>query len=384
MTKLRIGLVMNPRAGVGGTLGLKGSDAITLHEALQRGAQPRAAERLAAFLIKLNALSHIHWLSWSGLGAEQLKEAGGQVEVVGSARQITGAEDTQRAVQDLSTRGIDLLIFVGGDGTARDVLGSLPPEHRDQLSLGLPAGVKMHSGVFAVSPQAAATIVNALIETNWVAPVWRSVRDFVSAKQNDGPETNTIVVSEFGTLRAPELAGYLQHTKEGGRESEPLALEEIWADVEARMAEQNGLLLGPGGTLAYIKERLGAATPTLRGFDYREKPGRWRYDLDASELAQIASFSRVVLSFSRGQGFLLGRGNQQLAPEILQKLDWFNEVEIVASRSKLLTLEQRPLLLDSGEIAWDLKHAGLYEITTGYEDRLLYPVCAASQPESNA
>lgn len=53
-------------------------------------------------------------------------------------------------------RGIDLLVFVGGDGTARDVVEVLD---REVPVLGIPSGVKMYSGIFAASPEAAAELV---------------------------------------------------------------------------------------------------------------------------------------------------------------------------------------------------------------------------------
>lgn len=372
---LTVGLIVNPRAGIGGLLAAKGSDQVSLADALDAGISPPSPQRASKVLAGLESVHGLRWRSWRGLGSELLTDAGLQGEVLGESRQPSEAADTVEAVVALCRANTDLILFVGGDGTARDVLLGLRQAQRpEQPCLGVPAGVKMHSGVFAVSADAALKIVQALHQRELVAPVPREVRDFDRAVGDD------IQVRTYGVLNVPELAGYLQHTKEGGRESEPLVLEEISADIQQRYDDGPELLLGPGGTVAAIKQRLGAETPTLRGFDYRDHAGNWRFDLNAKDIAGLGKDVHLVISFTRVQGFLLGRGNQQLVPEFLQRLNWSEQVNVVASRSKLLSLEGRPLLVDSGDIDFDHSIVGLQALIAGYEDRLLYPLRAADAP----
>ena len=67
-----------------------------------------------------------------------------------------------------------------------------------------------------------------------------------------------------------------------------------------------------------------------------------------------------------------------MSANVLRDLDPHSQLIIVATRTKLNSLDGRPLLIDSGDIELDLRLAGLYEIVTGYEDRLLYRVGSAS------
>ena len=163
---LKFGLVVNPLAGIGGAAGLKGSDAVDTELALARGGRPRGEERCARMLTALGAtLGDIAWLTWGGpMGARCLREVAGEnealrVSVVGTPASVTSASDTVAAARALQAAGVDLLVFVGGDGTARDVVDALG----DRLPvLGVPAGVKMHSGVFATTPETAAEVLQRL------------------------------------------------------------------------------------------------------------------------------------------------------------------------------------------------------------------------------
>jgi predicted polyphosphate/ATP-dependent NAD kinase len=84
----------------------------------------------------------------------------------------------------------------------------------------------------------------------------------------------------------------------------------------------------------------------------------------------------VILSFTRQQAFLLGRGNQQFSPAVLAKLCWPDDFTVVSSKQKLLALEQRPLLVDSDDAALDARLCGLVEVITGYDERSLYRVAS--------
>ena len=366
MTKLTLGLIVNPVAGLGGRVALKGSDGKERQaEARARGGEPRGLERANEFLRQLeDVAANLEILTWQGLGADC--DAPCELQVVGMADESKGAENTIAAAKDLLDCGIDLLVFVGGDGTARDILSVA----QSQLCLGIPAGVKMHSGVFAVTPKAASEVVKLLLTGGLVARLEAEVIDFVGG---DGDQADK--VRAFGHLTVPEAAGFLQHTKEAGRESEPLVLAEIVADCQQALAELTGLhiLLGPGGTVAAVKEALGIKEPTLRGFDIVKADGGIVRDADHGQLAEHTDTSVLLISFTRNQGFLLGRGNLQLTPDVLRRIGR-SRTWVLASRSKLLGLQGRPLLVDTGDDELNQMFSGVMSIRSGYEDRLLYRV----------
>lgn len=367
--RLRVGLLVNPVAGLGGAVALKGSDGeARQRQALALGAKPKALARCDLFCQALmaevpDAVSRIEWLTCSGaMGADCLAGQPWTYQVVADVPSQPNAAHTREAVTRLQAARIDLLMFVGGDGTARDVLTVVSP---NLPVLGIPAGVKMHSGVFAVSPRAAAKVLALLLQGGLVGRTHGDVRDY-----DDNSGADEIRVKSYGELCIPVVGGYLQQTKVGGKESEPLALADICAEVLERLPDDQDLVLGPGSTCLAIKEALGMAG-TLRGCDIKYANGRVLLDAAAEQLEKLEQ-PLLVVSFSRGQGFLFGRGNQQLSATFLSRLRWPQDLIIVSTRTKLNTLSQRPLLLDTGDPDLDDRLSGLVEITTGYEDSLLY------------
>ncbi|HEX7035978.1 MAG TPA: NAD(+)/NADH kinase [Pseudomonadales bacterium] len=374
---LTFGLLINPVAGLGGPPGLKGSDGAAIQqEARARGGRPRGAERtLRALAAAGPAARQVRWLTCAGeMGADVLEAAGVPAEVVATPRRPSGPEDTHRATAAIAAAGADLLVFAGGDGTARDVLEALG----DALPvLGIPAGVKMHSGVFAATPEAAGRILRALVEGGLVRASVAAVRDL----DEDALRAGIVQPRFYGELAVPEAGGFLQHTKEGGRESEPLALEEIVADVVERLAEWQAhpagiCVLGGGGTLKAIKDALGI-DGTLIGIDVLHAGRQVGRDVDARwlerYLAEHAEPAVLVLTFTRRQGFLIGRGNQPLTPTVLRRIGR-EHLWVVGTRTKLQSLEGRPLLIDTDDPGLDREWSGLIRIITGYQDSLYYRV----------
>lgn len=369
---LSFGLLINPVAGVGGPVALKGSDEPDVqHRARRRGGSPRGEARAARALAEMGAAaSAVRWLTWGGeMGENALRKAGLEPEVLGSPQRPSTAADTRRAARALRAAGADLVVFCGGDGTTRDLHAAL---NAGVPVLGIPSGVKMHSGVFATTPESAGRILAALVEGGLVRAAVAEVRDLDEAALREG----TVRARFYGEMAVPEAGGFLQHTKEGGRESEPLALEEIVAEVVERIADAPGTyVLGPGGTLAAIKSALGLEA-TLIGFDVLEGGRQIGRDVDAAWLEDRLAASEpatLVMSFTRGQGFLLGRGNQQLSPAVLRRIGR-DRLWVVGTRTKLLSLEGRPMRIDTDDPVLDREWSGLVEVITGYRDGLFYRV----------
>ena len=367
---LRIGVIVNPIAGIGGPTALKGSDGVeTQHIARLRGAVPRAGERVrVAFTPLLTRAADMTLVTWGGtMGANVLEDLGFDVQILGTPAAPSTAADTRAAALAMLTRGVDLLVFAGGDGTARDVAEVV----RCKLPvIGIPAGVKMHSAVFAMTPHDASEVIVRLLDGGLVAADTAEVRDIDETALRDG----RVATRYYGELSVPRVGGHLQHLKTSGREVEELVLTEIAETIAERVAGFRGLLLlGPGSTLAGIKRRLGI-NGTLLGFDLLRDGRLVLADADARALERFVDRDTViVLSFTRGQGSLIGRGNQQLTPSILRLIAKVN-IWIVGSRTKLLSLEGRPLRVDSGAADVDARLRGIVEITTGYDDTLFYHV----------
>ncbi len=371
--RLRVGVLLNPVAGIGGAVALRGSDgADTQQRARALGAQSKAALRLQQALHAVAEPGRADWLSIAApMGEDVLRAANIQCAVVHAPKTThTTPEDSRQAVHALTRAGIDLLLFAGGDGTARDVLASLA---QPQLCLGVPAGVKMHSSVFALTPAAAGRIVNRLLSGELVAVQQGEVRDIDEAALRDGRIDNRY----FGSMRVPAAADFMQSLKISGRESEPLAQEEAAAGVLGAMQTGTRYLLGAGSTLLAVKRQLGFAG-TLLGVDVWQDGQVLAMDATAQQLLALCSSGYptvAVLSPTGHQGSLLGRGNQQFSPDVLRCIG--GQMLVVATRGKLAQLQGRPLWVDSGDAQLDARLCGLVDVICGYEERLLYAVSTA-------
>ncbi len=369
----RLGLIVNPLAGIGGAVGLKGSDgAAIVAQAQARGARPRAHERAVRALTMLASLREcIELYAAAGpMGMDAAREAGFEAQRVGAVVSgPTTAQHTLDAAQALCAIPVDLLLFAGGDGTARDI--STVVESRLPV-LGIPAGVKMHSGVYAVSPEAAGEVVRALINGDLVDIASGEVRDL----DEDAFRSGRVSSRHFGEMLVPAEGRYVQHTKVGGREVEELVIAEIAAHIVEEMEPGQLYILGPGSTTFAIKELLGIEG-TLLGVDVvcdRECLAR---DAGEARLLELLHDhpgpARIVVTAIGGQGHVFGRGNQQISAAVIRHVGIENIV-IVAAKSKIGALQGRPLLVDTNDPALDRALHRYMSVITGYRDAILYPV----------
>jgi predicted polyphosphate/ATP-dependent NAD kinase len=372
---LHIGLLVNPLAGLGGSLGLKGSDGSELRDRvadLSTEQRKRTRVRVERALMPLQTLSErVKLTTWAGeMGATALIDMGLPCKILGEVRNgLTDSRDTQAAVKSLLEAGVDILVFAGGDGTARDlfdVVGSRFPV------LGIPAGVKMHSGVFAVSPEAAGELLAELAVGGLVGLRVQEVRDIDEAAFRED-----VVKSRFyGEMQVPGEGRFLQHTKVGGRESQELVAAEIAAWFVESMEPGTTYLVGPGSTTAAIMEELGQPN-TLLGVDVIR--GGELLASDANEetllglLQDCPDRAEIVVTVIGGQGHVFGRGNQQFSPAVIRQVGRDN-ITVVAAKSKITALEGRPLLVDTNDPDLDRRLCGYYSILTGYDDHILYRV----------
>lgn len=368
LQRFRIGLIINPLAGLGGQAALKGSDNVA-DQALAMGVQPLANERVRQALQGvLPYAERIELLVAPGaMGADLVAEMGLEHQVVGQlANPRTQAEDTCRLATELVDRGVDLLLFAGGDGTARDICSSIPA---GQLVLGIPAGVKIHSGVYAVNPRAAGELVSLLVRGELVRLGEAEVRDIDEEAFREG----RVRTRHFGELAIPEEGRFVQQVKQGGRETETLVLDDIAAWLQEEDPEI-GWILGPGSTNLGLLEAMGLEG-TLLGVDVLRDGQLLAVDATEQQLWQLLQQGgewRILVTAIGGQGHILGRGNQQISPRVVRAVGLDNLL-VVATKTKLKTLAGRPFLLDSGDAELDQQLTGLRRVLSGYREEMLYP-----------
>ncbi|MEU2842014.1 NAD(+)/NADH kinase, partial [Streptomyces sp. NPDC007076] len=305
------------------------------------------------------------------LGAASVAAAGLTERVVyaAGAGRDTSAADTVAAVRAVVAEGVDLLLFAGGDGTARDVLGALGDVPCPVL--GVPTGVKMHSAVFAVGPRAAGEVAAAwLARTGGVRLRDAEVMDRDEDALGEGRVTSRL----FGWLPVPDVPVRVQQRKTGSTATTPDTVAGIAAEVAERVGE--GLLaLGPGSTTRAVAAVLGADV-SLTGVDVLAlRPGHPPRVVarDAAEDALLTlAPGWVALSPIGGQGFLLGRGNQQISPRVLRATGGRERLLVLCTETKLAALGGRPLLLDTGDDALDAELSGHLPVITGRRRTSLY------------
>lgn len=368
----RLAMVVNPFAGIGGALALKGSDGADIRaKALAMGAEKKAGQKMARALEGLKATKRpfVIYTAAGEMGEAICQQAGIACEVVYTpAQQQTEGEDTERAAAAMLEHQPDLLLFAGGDGTARNIYniaGSAVPV------LGVPAGCKIHSGVYSVTPSAAAEVLARVVNGELVSELDAEVKDI----DEDAFRKGKVLARHFGEMRVAGELTYIQAVKSGGRESEALVLEDIAAHVAEIMDEEPDtcFVMGSGSTVKSVMDAL-SLPDTLLGVDVVREGVVIGSDVTADELLSITENQKVcvVITVIGGQGHILGRGNQQLSPTFLRRTGRENLL-IVATKQKLQELDGRPLRLDSGDEALDTEWAGMFPIITGYKDKVLYP-----------
>jgi len=367
----RLGLIINPIAGVGGQAALKGSDDVA-EQALAQGVLPQAQRRVAVALEQLLPLrDQLQLFAAPGaMGSDLLTQLGFEHQVVGelSDPNHTSAEDTERCAAALQKTGIDLLLFAGGDGTARNICNQISA---NQLVLGIPAGVKIHSGVYAVNPRAAGELVALLVKGDLVRLREADVRDIDETAFRQGQ----VKTRHYGELSVPEEGRFVQQVKQGGREVETMVLDDIAAWLQEEQDEDTGWILGPGSTNLGLLEAMGLQG-TLLGVDVLHNGELILQDATEQQLWALLEQGgdwRILVTAIGGQGHILGRGNQQLSPRIIRAVG-LNNLLVVATKTKLTTLDGRPFLVDSGDAELDQQLTGLRRVLSGYREEMLYPV----------
>ncbi len=373
MNKFKLGLIINPVAGIGGSVALKGSDGeLTQSQAFALGATKQSNHKTEMALSCLVTVKNeLEILTASGeMGEDLSKRMGFNTRVVYQAACVTSPIDTQNTITALIEEGVDLILFAGGDGTARNIC-EVAPEHIPVL--GIPAGCKIHSGVYTITPKAAGELCLKLINGEMLTLAEADVMDIDEDQFRQG----VVKAKRFGDMLIPMDLRYVQAVKQGGKETEALVLEDIAADVIELMEDDEDCLylVGSGSTTQAVMQAL-YLDNTLLGIDAVFQQELIAPDLTEQQIWQLINKypkTKLIISLIGGQGHLLGRGNQQISPRIIHKLGKHN-IHCIATKTKLAQLNGRPLIVDTLDQKINESLSGLIKITTGFHDSVLYPV----------
>jgi len=368
----KVGLLVNPIAGMGGKVGLKGTDGQEiLKKALSLGALPEAELKASQALEILSTIAaEITLYTAPGkMGEDIAKKHGFKPHVVISADDATTAEDTKMAVQAFVHSGVNLLIFAGGDGTARDVYTVLGADSKIP-AIGIPAGVKIHSAVYATSPRNAGLLAKQYLSEGSLPLRQAEVMDI----DEDAFRAGSLSAKLYGYLSVPCSAHYMQHLKVGSAETDRALQEAIANQVIETMEPDMLYIVGPGSTTAVILEQLGL-NYTLLGVDVVKNRQLLRSDTGEKDLLGLieGNKAKIIVTIIGGQGYIFGRGNQQISDKVIEKVGKDN-ILIVATRDKVLSLDQGYLMVDTGNESINELLRGYMKIITGYREELIYRV----------
>jgi predicted polyphosphate/ATP-dependent NAD kinase len=367
---VRFGLIVNPVAGIGGRLALKGSDDAELVAAAREHGQPpvapgRAAEALRSLAPLAGALE---LLAYAGeMGEQEALDAQLAPVVLGSASAVTSAHDTRAAAVEMTERHVDLLLFAGGDGTAVDILEAVG----DRVPvLGIPAGVKMHSAVFAVSPRRAGELAAHLARHGLHTIRRAEVMDVDESLLRSG----SLSARLHGYLDVPDERRHLQNAKARSLGSETAAQQQIAHHLLDNVLGDSTWLVGPGTTTAAVLDQFGLSK-TLLGVDVVREGRCLIADADERALIELlqSQDAGIVVTPIGGQGFLFGRGNQQLSAPVIERVG-LQRIVVVATEAKIARLASSPLRVDTGDTELDARLGGYTRIVVGYNREIVYPV----------
>jgi predicted polyphosphate/ATP-dependent NAD kinase len=363
-----MGFLVNPIAGMGGRVGLKGTDDV-LEKAYSLGAKPVSPGKAVEFLSSLRdrgLTENIQLITCPGaMGEDEVKSSGLTAKILPLRRKDrTSAEDTKQAVRLMINNGVDLIVFVGGDGTASDIFDALK-SHLSKPVLGVPSGVKMYSGVFAASVIDAVDVVEAFLNGEVQIMDFEIVDVDEEAFRSDRLSTRL-----YGFLKGPFVPLRLLDSKQ----ISPETLDEhenqmaVARFVVEDMKPEATYILGPGTTIKCIADLLGVEK-TLLGVDVYRNNAVVKDVSEGRILGEIEDWNStwIVLSPIGRQGMLLGRGNQQISPEILRRVGK-EQIIVVATKNKIQGIDGGVLRVDTGDSAVDEMLRGYIRVAIDYRE----------------
>lgn len=365
---MKLGFIVNPIAGMGGKVGLKGTDGKeVLEKARQLGAYPEApekAKKALQILIPLN--DQIEIITCPGsMGEDEAIELGFKPKVIGERKSILGPEDTEEAARKMLDIGVDLLLFAGGDGTARNVYNVIS----DKLPvIGIPAGVKIHSAVYANHPRNAGEVALKYLKGELKTIREAEVMDIDEEAYRKGQITAKL----YGYMKVPYERQLVQSLKAGRPEQEESAREAIADRIISEMEPDVFYIIGSGTSTRPIMEKLGLPN-TLLGIDIVKNKELVASDVGEKEILEIINGQKaqIIVTVIGGQGYIFGRGNQQLSGNVIRMVGKDN-IRIIATKNKIVSLGGQPILADTGDDEVNKMFNRYMRILTSYNEEIIY------------
>jgi predicted polyphosphate/ATP-dependent NAD kinase len=366
----KLGLIVNPIAGIGGRVGLKGSDGVEIQrKALALGAKPEAHQRTVQALIGMKPIDDIEILTYPGeMGESAAKECEFNPLVIGSIKcGETTSEDTINAAREMLQMGAHLLLFAGGDGTARDIYNAIG---QNLPVLGIPAGVKIQSAVFGINPRRAGELAAQYLR----GTISRLREAEVMDIDEDCVRNGIVSAKLYGYLRIPFRRSLVQSHKVASGSGEEASTEAIACDIIDTMEEGILYILGPGTTTRAITSKLGLEK-TLIGVDVVCDKKLLAADVNEAQLLKLlkGKNSKIIVTPIGGQGYVFGRGNQQISHKVIKRVGEHNII-VISTADKINSFQGRPLWVDTGDRELDTMLSGHIEVITGYDEKVIYRV----------
>lgn len=371
----KIGIIINPIAGMGGRVGLKGSDGEEiLAKALELGAKPECPNKAVVAISQLKEFNEeiLEIYTYPDeMGEDEVRDCGLEPIVIGKIHSgHTKPADTVRAAKDMYEIGVDLILFAGGDGTARNILDAVG----DKVAvLGVPGGCKIHSAVYAINPKTAG----------------RLVLDYLQGKVKDLKESEVMDIDEdafregalraklYGYMKVPNEKRMVQNLKSGRGYGEEAALDLVARYISANLEKDVLYIMGTGSTVRGVMNKLGLKN-TLLGVDLVYNNQVIANDVNESTILMYLEKydkARIVITVIGGQGYLFGRGNQQLSPKVI-RIVGLDKIIIIATKNKMFSMFGQPLLVDTGDEKLDEELSGYSRVIVGYGESVIFKVKA--------
>ena len=348
---------------MGGKVALKGTDgAEVLSAARARGAKPESGSKAERALRQLLPFrDQVQILTASGdMGQVLCEKLGLSYQVVYQAPEgETSPGDTVAAARAIAGAHVDLLLFAGGDGTARNIFEAVGDQ---VLVLGIPAGVKIQSAVFALNPEAAGGVAATIARG---IPMSSSRREVVDLDE-DAYRTGRVSAALYGTMLVPDQADQLQSMKQSGFSTEADQMSAISAYLEEHLEPGVTYAIGSGSSAKCISQRLGLPYELL-GVDVIRDGKLLASDVTEEQLWEYAKGGnmRIIVSPIGGQGFVFGRGNHQFSARVLNSVGK-DGIIIISPEAKILSIQSHTLRIDCGDPAVNEALQGYYSVLCGY------------------